>query len=242
MPGISRRTILRIGGGLACLGPVVSFASQLEPQRRLRVGTAWPLHGNLLGLSSRRLAAKIRWRTGGALSVELTDTSAMALPSLDDIHTAPLDGMARFGPHVAGRAAGLVAVRHADVRHDGTRTAGMAQHVAGHEPARRVGPQGRVGVLVHRRHRSGRRAGMRRRLVLLGEDGLRSWIGADVGERRVRRCDDRTRPWIPCPDKRQSRRGGGAAAVGGAGAASGQRRVWSMRGSEASRQVWRPSC
>jgi hypothetical protein len=91
-PGIGRRAFLRFGGGLACFGPVVSFASNLEPQRRLRIGTAWPLHGNLLGLSSRRLAQRIRWRTGGALNVDLTDTSAMALPSLDDIHAAPLDG------------------------------------------------------------------------------------------------------------------------------------------------------
>ena len=72
--------------------PVVSYASQLEPEKRLRIGTAWPLHGNLLGLSSRRLAQRIRWRTGGALGIELTDTSAAPLPSLDDIDAAPLDG------------------------------------------------------------------------------------------------------------------------------------------------------
>jgi TRAP-type mannitol/chloroaromatic compound transport system substrate-binding protein len=92
MSGISRRTFLRIGGGLACFGPVMSYASQLEPERRLRIGTAWPLHGNLLGLSSRRLAQRIRWRTGGALVIDLTDTSAASLPSLDDIGSAPLDG------------------------------------------------------------------------------------------------------------------------------------------------------
>ena len=92
MSGISRRTLLRIGGGLACLGPVVSFASQLEHEKRLRIGTAWPLHGNLLGLSSRRLAQRIRWRTGGALVIDLTDTSAAPLPALDDIGSAPLDG------------------------------------------------------------------------------------------------------------------------------------------------------
>jgi TRAP-type mannitol/chloroaromatic compound transport system substrate-binding protein len=89
---MSRRAFLRIGGGMACLAPVASYASQQEPIRRLRLGTAWPLYGNLLGLSTRRLAQRIRWRSGGALGLDLVDTGTMPLPSLDDIGSAPLDG------------------------------------------------------------------------------------------------------------------------------------------------------
>jgi hypothetical protein len=93
MSGMSRRAFLRIGGGMACFAPLASsYASQQEPDRRLRLGTAWPLYGNLLGLSTRRLAQRIRWRSGGALGLDLVDTGAMALPSLDDIGSAPLDG------------------------------------------------------------------------------------------------------------------------------------------------------
>jgi hypothetical protein len=90
--GMSRRAFLGIGG-MACLAPISSsYASQQEPDRRLRLGTAWPLYGNLLGLSTRRLAQRIRWRSGGALWIDLVDTGTLALPSLDDIGSAPLDG------------------------------------------------------------------------------------------------------------------------------------------------------
>src|SRR4051812_281516 len=96
IPRISRRTFLKIGG-MACLAPIASSstsqsASRWEPDRPLRLGTAWPLYGNLLGLSTRRLAQRIKWLSDGALGIDLVDTGTMALPSLDGIGSAPLDG------------------------------------------------------------------------------------------------------------------------------------------------------
>src|SRR3954451_19861889 len=90
--GMSRRRFLKVGAGMACLAPIASSASQPEPDRRLRIGTAWPLYGNLLGLSTRGLAQRIKWRSGGALGLDLVDTGAIALPPLDGIGATSLDG------------------------------------------------------------------------------------------------------------------------------------------------------
>lgn len=107
-PGIDRRSFLKAGlkagakaGGMACLVPIASSAVLSQgrageemggtPVHRLRLGAAWPLYGNLLGLSTRRLAQRIRWLSAGSVAVELVDIGTASLPALDDIARIPVD-------------------------------------------------------------------------------------------------------------------------------------------------------
>lgn len=106
--GIDRRSFLKAGlkagakvGGMACLVPIASSAVQSQgrtaeemggtPVHRLRLGAAWPLYGNLLGLSTRRLAQRIQWLSGGSVAVELVDIGTVSLPALDDVARIPVD-------------------------------------------------------------------------------------------------------------------------------------------------------
>ena len=103
--GLDRRSFLKAGakiGGMACLVPVASSAVRSQgrageeemggtPVHRLRLGAAWPLYGNLLGLSTRRLAQRIQWLSAGSVAVELVDIGTISLPALGDVPRIPVD-------------------------------------------------------------------------------------------------------------------------------------------------------
>jgi TRAP-type mannitol/chloroaromatic compound transport system substrate-binding protein len=100
MTRVDRRTLFKLGAGIgamACLAPIASSSLSIGDAGaegtpiRLRLGAGWPLYGNLLGLSTRRLAQRIQWLTGGAVAVELVDIGTGSLPALADIGDIPVD-------------------------------------------------------------------------------------------------------------------------------------------------------